>query len=61
MMQHFNLPHEGTAGYQCNEERLDVSGRMLHSMLHYMSFSRRFYPNRLTISAFQPRVQTKNN
>jgi len=27
--------------------------------LHYMSFSRRFYPKRLTISAFQPRVQTK--
>jgi len=29
--------------------------------LHYMSFSRRFYPKRLTMSAFQPRVQTKNN
>jgi len=28
---------------------------------HYMSFCRRFYPKRLTISAFQPRVQTRNN
>jgi len=34
---------------------------LLPTILHYMSFSRRFYPKRLTISAFQPRVQSKNN
>jgi len=39
---------------------IDIGGNR-YITLDYISFSRRFYPKRLTISAFQPRVQTKNN